>query len=42
MARCCVIPDSELFFDSPEEIDGPARPLVERAASALGYVVFDG
>src|SRR5579883_1896764 len=42
MAGCCVMPDSELFFGSPDEVDGPARPLVERAASALGYTVFEG
>jgi len=42
MACCCVIPDSELFFGSPDEVDGSARPLVERAANALGYTVFDG
>lgn len=41
-ASCCLMPDSELFFDSPDEIDGPARPLVERAALALGYEVFQG
>ena len=42
MASCCVMPDSELFFDSRDEIDGPARPLVERAGAALGYTVYDG
>jgi hypothetical protein len=42
VAGCCVMPDSELFFGSPDEVDGPARPLVERAASALGYTVFEG
>jgi hypothetical protein len=42
VASCCVKPDSELFFDSPDEIPGAARPLVERAASALGYTIFDG
>lgn len=42
VASCCVKPDSELFFDSPDEVGGPARPLVERAASALGYTVFEG
>jgi hypothetical protein len=39
VARCCVMPDSELFFDSPDEIDGPARALVERAAAVLSYTV---
>jgi hypothetical protein len=42
VASCCVKPCSELFFDSPDEIHGPARPLLERAAKALGYTVFDG
>ncbi len=42
VAACCVMPDSELFFGLPDEVDGPARPLVERAASALGYVVYEG
>jgi hypothetical protein len=42
MASCCVMSDSELFFDSPDEIDGPTRPLVERAAAALGYTVYEG
>jgi hypothetical protein len=42
VASCCVKPDSELFFDSPDEIDGPARPLLDRAALALGYTVFEG
>jgi hypothetical protein len=42
MAGCCVMPDSELFFGHPDEVDGPARLLVERAASALGYVEFRG
>ena len=41
VATCCVRPDSELFFDSPDEIHGPARPLLERAATALSYTVFD-
>jgi len=41
VASCCVQPASELFFDSPDEIDGPARPLLERAAKALGYTVYD-
>jgi hypothetical protein len=42
LASCCVKPNSELFFDIPHEIRGPARPLVERAALALGYTVFEG
>jgi hypothetical protein len=42
VADCCVMPDSALFFGSPDEVDGGARPLVERAATALGYAVFEG
>jgi hypothetical protein len=42
VASCCVKPDSELFFGSPDEIHGPGRRLLERAASALGYTVFEG
>ena len=42
VASCCVTPDSELFFGSPDEVDGPARSLVERAASALDYTLFEG
>ena len=42
VASCCVMPDSELFFGNPDEVDGPARPLVERAASALGYTLYEG
>ncbi|HEY2909830.1 MAG TPA: hypothetical protein VGI99_06265 [Gemmataceae bacterium] len=42
LASCCVKPDSDLFFDGADEIDGPARPLLERAATALGYTVYDG
>ena len=34
VAVCCVMPDSELFFGSAEEVDGAARPLVERAGLA--------
>ena len=41
-ASCCVMRDAELFFGSPDEVDGPARPLVERAALALGYEVYPG
>lgn len=42
VASCCVMPESELLFGSPDEVDGPARPLVERAASALGYEMYEG
>ncbi len=42
VAGCCVMPDSELFFGYPDEVDGPARPLVDRAALALGYRLFKG
>lgn len=41
VAMCCVMPRSELFFDNTDEIEGPARPLVERAAVALNYTVSD-
>jgi hypothetical protein len=42
LASCCVMPDSELFFDSGDELRGPARLLVERAAAALGYTLYEG
>jgi hypothetical protein len=42
MAGCCVMPNAELFFGSRDEVDGPARPLVERAAAALDYTLFEG
>jgi hypothetical protein len=42
VAGCCVMPDTELFFGRPDEVDGPARPLVDRAAAALGYEVLVG
>jgi hypothetical protein len=42
VASCCVLPDAELLFGSPDEVDGPARPLIERAAAVLGYEVFEG
>ncbi len=41
-AATCVMPDSDLFFGGRDEVDGPARPLVERAASALGYTLHAG
>lgn len=41
-ASCCLMPGKELFFDSRDEIHGRARLLVERAASALGYELFEG
>ena len=41
-AACCIMPESELFFGSPDEVDGDARPLVERCAGALNYEVFPG
>lgn len=40
VASSCVMPDSELFFGSVDEVDGLARPLVERTAAALGYKVY--
>jgi hypothetical protein len=42
VASCCLMPDHELFFGSPDEVDGPARPLVQRCAAALGYELFEG
>lgn len=42
VAACCVLPDSELFFGRPDEVHGPARELVERAAEALGYTLHEG
>jgi hypothetical protein len=41
-AGCCLKPGWELLFGRGVEVDGPARPLVERAAVAIGYVVEDG
>ena len=41
MASCCVQPESELFFDSSDVLHGPGRPLLDRAAHALGYIVYD-
>jgi hypothetical protein len=41
-AHCCVMPESALFFDSPDALHGPARPLLDRAADALGYTMFNG
>jgi hypothetical protein len=41
-ASSCLKPESEIFFGSPDEVDGPARALVERAAEALSYEVFEG
>jgi hypothetical protein len=38
----CVRSGSELFIDSPKALHGDARPLVERAAHALDYVLFRG
>lgn len=42
VASCCLMRDSELFFGRGEEVDGAARPLVDRAAVALGYSIFEG
>lgn len=41
VASCCVLPGSELFFGNPDEIIGPARSLLDKAATALGYTVYD-
>src|SRR5688572_1661091 len=32
LASVCLMPETELFFGTLEEVDGPARPLVERCA----------
>jgi hypothetical protein len=40
-ASCCLMNDCALFFDSADEIDGPARPLVERLAGALNYELYE-
>jgi hypothetical protein len=40
-ASCCVMQGSDLFFDKPDELNGPARPLLERAASTLGYTLYE-
>jgi hypothetical protein len=42
MTGTCVTTDFELFFGSRDDVDGPARPLVERAAVALGYELYEG
>ena len=42
VAQTCVMPDSELFFGSPDAIDGAARKLVDRAAAKLGYEILEG
>jgi hypothetical protein len=42
LASCCVMPDSALFFDGRDELKGVARPIVERAAAALGYTLHEG
>jgi hypothetical protein len=41
-AACCLMSDRDLFFDSPDEINGPARKLVERLAGALNYELYEG
>jgi hypothetical protein len=37
LANCCLLPGKELFFCHPNELRGPARPLLERCAAALRY-----
>jgi hypothetical protein len=41
-ASCCLMRNRQLFFDSRDEIDGPARQLVERLAGALNYELYVG
>ena len=42
IAAFCFMPDSEMFFGSPEEVDGAARIIVTRAAQVLKYELFEG
>ena len=42
VASCCLMPERALFFGSPDEVDGPARSLVERCAGTLNYELFEG
>jgi hypothetical protein len=37
LASCYVMPGVALFFESTDEVSGPARRLVERAGITLGY-----
>ena len=41
-ASCCLIPETELFFGDADAIAGAGRRIVQRAADALGYEVFEG
>jgi hypothetical protein len=40
-AGCCLKPGWGLFFGRAIEVKGPARPLVDRVAAAIGYIVED-
>ena len=42
LAQVCLLPDTPLFFGTVEEVDGPARPLVDRCARVLGYELHEG
>ena len=42
VAGSCVLPGEPLFFGNLDEVDGPARSLVERAAKALRDYLEDG
>ncbi len=39
---CCLLPSEDLFFGSPDALDGGGRSLVERAAEVLGYTLQPG
>jgi hypothetical protein len=41
VASCCLLPKSDVYFHSAEEIQGALRPLVERCAVVLGYDVVE-
>jgi hypothetical protein len=41
VAQCLLMPGWDLLFDKREELEGPARPLLTRAAVALGYRLSD-
>jgi hypothetical protein len=42
VGSCCLMRERAVFFDNPDEINGPARKLVERLAGALNYELYNG
>jgi hypothetical protein len=42
VASCCLAPERDMFFDSPGELAGPGRQLIERLAGALSYELYEG